>query len=229
MGVRDQMAGASARWGTVAAVEQRAGEALLEVGFFLPEVLAARRPTLTQEAFLALMPPAMRAGHSSGLLTANATTVRRVVTSTGGRQSRVGIGRAPMCRLDRADAMLYLAENADLPGRRAFVDGSRLTGLWFAFTPIVEMLARHAEPAVRGAALGALALLGDDAAVARELAWREDHPTRLVRSNEIDAGEIAWWAARSPQAPAADKSTEAVSRSHRCAHAHAGRPRSAKG
>ncbi len=126
---------------------------------------------------------------------ANAITVRRLPAPRVGRGTRVGSGRAPTHVLDRGDALLYVAERASLPGRRAMVEGRRLLGPWLAFAPLVELLQGHHESAVRGAALGALLLLDATEALDRELDWRQAHAHALSRPDAVDAHEMSWWRA----------------------------------
>jgi hypothetical protein len=151
-------------WPTLGAAEADARTALAAVGLTLPAVRRGERPTISLAVFAGLMPAAVRRGLSDGVLAANAVTVRKI-EDAGGRTSRVGAGRSARYRLDRPDALLYVAENAGLPGQSLLLAGSRLLGPWMADAALARRAASHADAEVRAAGLGALILLGDIKAV----------------------------------------------------------------
>lgn len=176
-------------WPALSAAEADARTALAAVGLTLPAVRRGERPTISLAAFAGLMPAAVRRGLSDGVLAANAVTVRKI-EDAGGRTSRVGAGRSARYRLDRPDALLYVAENAGLPGQSLLLAGSRLLGPWMADPALARRALAHADPEVRAAGLGALILLGDLRAVERVSRVKD---LNALPERERAVVRAAWW------------------------------------
>lgn len=180
------------QWPHRRAAEDAARAALKPLGLSLPVLRGTPRPTLTLAAFAELAPPALRRHLTAGVLAANAITVRKVEIPDG-RRSGVGRGRTPRYNLDRADALLYLAENGGLLGHRMLLAGSRLLGPWLAAPGLVQRALDHASPDVRSAALGALLLLGERARVDAECRRRERRLQELGVLERENLRAARWW------------------------------------
>ena len=189
--IADHLDGLLSRWPDRLAAERAARTALRPLGLQLDDVVNAVRPTISQSQFAACAPAYMRDGLTAGMLAANAVTVRRQRVVDG--RTRVGSGRVPNHRLDRVDALCYLADNASLPARRAFEAGSRLLGPWLASARLLRPLFRHDLGDVRAAALGAAVLLDARRDVEKEFAWRRARLPNLTRGDRIDMEECEAW------------------------------------
>jgi hypothetical protein len=180
------------QWPNRRAAEDAARAALKAFGLTVPVLRGTPRPTLSLSTFAELAPPALRRHLSAGVLAANAITVRKVEIPDG-RRSGVGRGRTPRYHLDRADALLYLAENGGLLGHRMLLAGSRLLGPWMAVPGLVQRALDHASPDVRSAALGALLLLGERARVDAECRRRERRLQELGALERENLRAARWW------------------------------------
>jgi len=172
---------------------QDARAALRAIGLTLPAVRRGPRPTLSLAAFASLIPPAVRRGLSDGVLAANAVTARKVEDASG-RRSRVGEGRSPRYRLDRPDALLYVADNAGLPGQSLLLAGSRVLGPWMADPALARRAASHADAKIRAAGLGALIMVGDLNAVERFCRGADLNALPEGERAAVRAGR--WWMER---------------------------------
>ncbi len=179
-------------WPLLTDAEAEARTTLRPSSLSLPAVRACPRPTISICEFAALAPAMFRRDLSDGVLSANAVTVRRSAEPDG-RVWRLGAGRTPRYRLDRADALWYLVENGGMAGRRLMNAGSRLLGPWLADAQLVRRLARHADESVRCGALGALLLLGDLIGAERECRWREAHEDEMTNVDRADLRDARWW------------------------------------
>lgn len=169
--------------GTTAAALSAAESAARALRVSLAEMLESPRPLLTATEYAAFFPERARDGRTPAEFLARVQSLRRFPNPDFTSRFHGGDPRqkAPTA-VDRVDALVYAVQRRTAKAAPLLLAGYRLLGRNLRASCVPESLMNTGDPAVRRASLGALVLLGADAAAkwARLLIEDPDASTSLV-------------------------------------------------
>lgn len=168
-----------------AAALATAEDAVRAVGGDFTAIMEAPRPLLLGEDYLEWVPPGHRRGRRGTQLIANAKILRRYPNPLHTLRSDRDSRRAASTGVDRADALVYLAEQVGAKTLRFLQMGAELLGATLREPSLPRLLLNATDVRLRSRALAALVLLGAPDAITE--ARRILHDRQAVSDMVINA------------------------------------------
>jgi hypothetical protein len=162
------------RWSTREATEENAAAALALFGLRPAELLAAPRPLLTPSQLRDFVPAIHHGKGSASVFLARLPALRRFLNPVHTDKQDPDPIRAAFTCADRAEGMIYLAEQSGARTLAFLRAGSRFLGRSLRCPLLFRQLARSEVAEHRFAGLAALALLGDLEGAEIALEWLRD-------------------------------------------------------
>jgi hypothetical protein len=168
--------------GSLSAALHTAEDRLSPFGLFAAEVLAADRPLLVPAEYASWFPPAKLNGRSPAEFLARVIALRRFPNPHYVSRQEADPRLAAVNAVDRADALVYAAEQARSVMAPFLRAGHNLIGRYFRDPALVRVLVGCGDPGLERDAAAALVLLGDASAesVARGMIENPCAPLRHI-------------------------------------------------